>query len=70
MALVRHDAVAPPLLAQAARAAEGTPAAGPLMAAATAMRVAPALEPVRRVALSLCRMGVHEAEAEVLGPRR
>ena len=66
MALVRRDAVAGPLLAQAARAAEGTSAAQVLDEAATLVRVAPEREAVRQAALSLCRMGLHEAEAVAL----
>lgn len=67
MALVRRDAVAGPLLAQAARAADGTPAAAPIAQAAGLMRAAPEREAVRQAALSLTRMGLHEAEARVLG---
>jgi hypothetical protein len=66
MALVRRDDVAGPLLAQAARAAEGTSAAQVLDEAATLVRVAPEREAVRQAALSLCRMGLHEAEAVAL----
>lgn len=67
MALVRRDDVAGPLLAQAARAAIGMPA-GPLLAeAARVVRTEPGREAVRQAALSLCRMGLHEAEAEALG---
>lgn len=67
MALVRRDAVAGPLLAQASRAADGTPAADPLAEAARLVRAAPEREAVRQAALSLTRMGLHEAEALVLG---
>lgn len=67
MALVRRDQVAGPLLAQAARAADGTPA-GPLLREATDMvRRAPEREAVRQAALSLCRMALQEAQAHVLG---
>jgi len=66
MALVRRDDVAGPLLAQAARAAEGTSAAQVLDEAATLVRLAPEREAVRQAALSLCRMGLHEAEAVAL----
>ena len=67
MALVRRDQVAGPLLAQAARAADGTPA-GPLLRQATEMvRSAPEREAVRQAALSLCRMALQEAQAQVLG---
>ena len=67
MALVRRDAVAGPLLAQAARAAEGSPAAQPLQEAARLVRAAPEREAVRQAALALTRMGLHEAEAVVIG---
>lgn len=70
MALVRRDAVAGPLLAQASRAADGTPAAPPLAEAARLMRAAPEREAVRQAALSLTRMGLHEAEAVVLEAAR
>lgn len=67
MALVRRDSVAAPLLAQAARAAEGTPG-GPLLAQAAAMvRGEPDREAIRQAALSLCRMALQEAQAEALG---
>lgn len=67
MALVRRDHVAGPLLAQAARAADGTPAGSVLAEAARLVRTEPGREAVRQAALSLCRMGLHEAEAEALG---
>ena len=67
MALVRRDAVAGPLLAQAARAAEGM-TSGPLLECAAQMvRQAPEREAVRQAALSLCRMALQEAQAQVLG---
>lgn len=67
MALVRRDAVAGPLLAQAARAADGMPA-GPLLAEAAAMvRGEPGREAIRQAALSLCRMALQDAQADVLG---
>ena len=67
MALVRRDTVAGPLLAQAARAAEGMPA-GPLLTHAAAMvRGEPDREAVRQAALSLCRMALQEAQADMLG---
>ena len=67
MALVRRDAVAGALLAQAARAAEGTPA-GPLLSEAARLeRAEPGREAVRQAALSLCRMGLQEAQADALG---
>lgn len=67
MALVRHDVVAGPLLAQAARAADGMPAGPVLLAAARLVRAGGADEGVRRAALSLCRMGLQEAQADALG---
>ena len=70
MALVRRDAVAGPLLAQASRAAEGTPAERPLQEAARLVRAAPEREAVRQAALSLTRMGLHEAEAAVIEAAR
>lgn len=70
MALVRRDAVAGPLLAQAARAADGM-AAGPLLGQSAAMvRAEPDREAIRQAALSLCRMALQEAQAEVLGRDR
>ncbi|MFM8828764.1 MAG: hypothetical protein ACKORG_01800 [Actinomycetota bacterium] len=67
MALVRRDAVAGPLLSQAARAADGMPA-GPLLAEAAAMvRGEPGREAVRQAALSLCRMALQDAQADALG---
>jgi hypothetical protein len=67
MALVRRDAVAGPLLSQAARAADGMPA-GPLLSEAAAMvRGEPGREAVRQAALSLCRMALQDAQADALG---
>ena len=67
MALVRRDAVAGPLLSQAARAADGMPA-GPLLQQAAAMvRGEPGREAIRQAALSLCRMALQEAQVEALG---
>ncbi len=66
MALVRRDPVSGPLLAQAARAAAGTAAGDALHEAASLMRQAPESEPVRQVALSLCRIGLQEAQSDVL----
>ncbi len=72
MALVRRDPVAVPLLAQAARHAEGMPA-GPAAAAAAAL--ARATEPVadapdaaaaRKVVQALVRSALIEAEAGLL----
>jgi len=66
MALVRRDAVAAALLSQAARAADGMPA-GPLLAEAAAMvRGEPGREAIRQAALSLCRMALQDAQAELL----
>jgi len=66
MALVRRDAVAGPLLSQAERAAEGMPA-GPLLAEAAAMvRGEPDSEAMRQAALSLCRMALQDAQADLL----
>ncbi len=67
IALVRRDDVAGALLAQAARAADGMPAGAVLGEAARVLRAGPGREAVRQVALSLCRMGLHEAQADVLG---
>lgn len=69
MALVRRDQVAGPLLAQAARAADGTPAGPVLVQAAALVRAAPEREAMRQAALSLCRMGLQEAQALALGAR-
>ena len=66
MALVRRDEVSGALLAQAARAAEGTSAAAVLAEAGRLMRAAPERDAVRQAALSLCRMGLREAEAVAL----
>lgn len=66
MALVRRDEVCGALLAQAARAAEGTSAAAVLAEAGRLMRAASEREAVRQAALSLCRMGLCEAEAGAL----
>lgn len=68
IALVRRDAVAGPLLSQAARAAEGLPA-GPLVAAAAAlMRGDPPPAEVRKVVQALCRAGLQTAQAPLLAP--
>lgn len=69
MALVRRDAVAGPLLAQASRAAAGMPAGLPLAEAARLARAAPEREAMRQVALSLCRMGLQQAQGDVLDAR-
>ena len=67
MALVRRDQVAGPLLAQAACAADGTPAGRLLREASAMVRGAPEREAVRQAALSLCRMALQDAHAQVLG---
>ncbi len=67
MALVRRDGMAGPLLVQAARAARGMPAGPLLEQAAAIVRAAPEREAVRQAALSLCRMGLQEAQAAALG---
>lgn len=69
MALVRRDAVAGPLLAQAARAADGMPAGPPLAEASALVRAAPEREAVRQAALSLCRIGLQQAQGQVLEAR-
>ena len=76
IALVRRDPVAPALLAQAARHADGL-GPGALVAAAAAL--ARTLEPAgdgpeqgagRKVVQALCRAAVCEAEASLLGAGR
>lgn len=67
MALVRRDAVAGPLLAQAARAAKGGESAAFLEEAARLVRGGLGDEVVRVAALSLCRMGLQEAQSALLG---
>lgn len=73
MALVRRDAVAVALLAQAARHAEGMPA-DPLVAAAAALardvdlgQPTPAARASRKVAQALCRAALNQTEAALLG---
>lgn len=72
IALVRRDAVAAALLAQAARHAEGRPE-GPLVAAAAALargtRVTAAAgdaRAVRKAVQALCRAALQAAQAELL----
>jgi hypothetical protein len=67
MALVRRDQMAGALLAQASRAAAGMPAGAFLDQAASMVRAAPEREAVRQAALSLCRIGLQQAQAEALG---
>lgn len=73
MALVRRDAVAVALLAQARRMAEGMPG-GPLVAAAADLsrsidltQPVPAARAARKVAQALCRAALNETEAALLG---
>ncbi len=73
MALVRRDAVAVALLAQARRMAEGLPA-DPLVAAAADLsrttdlsQPTPAARAARKVAQALCRAALNETEAALLG---
>ncbi len=72
IAMVRKDPVAGPLLAQAARAAEGLPP-GPLVAAAARIvrltgddAPAEAAAAGRKTAQALCRAAVQEAQAAAL----
>jgi hypothetical protein len=73
IALVRRDAVAPALLAQAARHAEGLEP-GPLVAAAARLAravdlagPAPGQRAARKVVQALCRVAAAWAEGAVLG---
>mgnify|MGYP003375480114 CR=1 FL=1 len=72
MCLVRRDAVTGPLLAQAARAAEGTSAAPYVQAAARLVRAhdltarTADVAPVRKVTQALCRAAAQEAQAAAL----
>lgn len=70
MALVRRDAIAGPLLAQAARHADGAPGGRATAAAARLMRAADGSEPARKVAQALTRAALIETEAELLGGAR
>jgi hypothetical protein len=72
MALVRRDAVAPALLAQAARHADGLPP-GPLVAAAATLARAlgegPEADAARKAVQALCRAAVIEVDTALLtGP--
>jgi hypothetical protein len=70
MALVRHDAVAGPLLAQAARHADGM-AGGPAAAGAAALSRACGDDPAaRKVVQALTRAAVVENDAALLGRPR
>jgi len=73
MALVRRDPVAGPLLAQAARAAAGTPCA-PLVGAAARLCRAVDLtgteapqRAARKAAQALCRSAAQDCQAALLG---
>ena len=72
MALVRRDEVAGPLLAQAARAAAGTPVADWVAEAARLVRAPefftddPTCAARRKVAQALCRASAQAAQAAVL----
>ena len=72
MALVRRDDVAGPLLAQAARAAAGTPVDAWIAEAARLARApeffgrAPQQRARRKVVQALCRASAHAVQAELL----
>lgn len=72
IAMVRRDPVAGPLLAQAARAAEGLPPGPMVAAAARIVRLvgddapAEAAAAARKLAQALCRAAVQEAQAAAL----
>lgn len=73
IAVVRRDAVAPSLLAQAARHAEGLPP-GELVAAAAALARlldpaggGPDQDAARKVVQALCRAAVLEVDAALIG---
>lgn len=72
MALVRRDPVAVPLLAQAARHAEGLPAGGLVATAASLARAAgvhgdePGERAARKVAQALCRTALQTTEAALV----
>ena len=75
IALVRRDPVAPALLAQAARAADGLPPGAALAAAARLARLADLADPApgpaacRKVAQALCRLAPSRpGAAALLGP--
>ena len=70
MALVRHDPVAGPLLAQAARHADGMPGAGPARAAAGLLRAAGEDPAARKVVQALTRAAAIENDAALLGRAR
>jgi hypothetical protein len=72
MALVRRDAVAGPLLAQAVRAADGSEVHGWLVAAAILVRTSdprsgtPEAASRRKIAQALCRAAAIAVQADVL----
>jgi hypothetical protein len=70
MALVRKDRVAGPLLAQAARAADGLAGGQTLAVAARLVREVDISdhEPARKVAQALTRVASQEAQAALLRP--
>lgn len=76
MCLVRRDPVAGPLLAQAARAADGLPVGSLLAGARDLLRTAPegespdAAAARRKVAQALCRAAAQEAQARLLRDMR
>ncbi len=70
MALVRDDPVAGPLLAQAARHADGLPGAAPARAAAGLQREAGEDPVARKVVQALTRAAVIENDAALLGRAR
>jgi len=73
MALVRRDAVAAALLAQAARHAEGLPGGEWVAGAARIVRAAgvggeqPGARAARKVAQALCRAALQTTEAALIG---
>ena len=69
MALVRRDAVAGPLLAQAARHAESMTGGPMAEAAARLVRTAGGVEEARKVAQALTRAAVIETESALLAGR-
>jgi hypothetical protein len=75
IALVRRDPVAGPLLAQAARAADGLPGGDALALAARMARKVdfgdrePGPSACRKVVQALCRLALQEAQGALLSPR-
>lgn len=76
MVLVRRDPVAGPLLAQAARAGDGTQVSGWLAAAARMLRDpeiwddAPSSAARRKAVQALCRAAAQSAQAQLLATGR